>query len=216
MISKRLLSLVDYIEFNDKVIDVGCDHALLDIYLVKHDFLKNIIVSDVHKNALNSGIENIKKYNLQDKITARLGNGLEVLNDHDDINTLIISGMGTNTILNILNSQYTKNLNKLIIQSNNDHYNLRKEICNLGFKIFDESYVYDNDKYYVNIVFIRGEEIYSEFELKYGPILMKNGKEYYTHEKDKLLGILEGIPYSSESRKEIVNKIKELDDLINI
>ena len=50
------------IKDDDKVIDVGCDHALLDVYLVKNNIVKNIIVSDVSKNALDSGISNIKKF----------------------------------------------------------------------------------------------------------------------------------------------------------
>ena len=33
-LSDRLKSLTKYINKTDKVIDIGCDHALLDIYLV--------------------------------------------------------------------------------------------------------------------------------------------------------------------------------------
>ncbi len=33
MISKRLESIASLIPNNSRVIDVGCDHALLDIYL---------------------------------------------------------------------------------------------------------------------------------------------------------------------------------------
>ena len=216
MISKRLLSLIEFINIKDKVIDVGCDHALLDIYLVKNNYLDNIIVSDIHEQALKSGIKNIEKNSLSDKVFARLGNGLEVLTDKDDIDTLIISGMGTNTILNILDSNYTKNLKKLIIQSNNDHYELRKNICNMGFKIWDESYIFDNDKYYVNIVFIKGNDNYNELKLKYGPILMFKGKEYYKKEKNKLEKIYKSIPNDSEGKKNILIKIKELDDILNI
>ena len=79
MISNRLKSLVKYVSFDDKVIDIGCDHALIDIYLVKNNYLDRLIVSDVHKNALQSGIDNIKKEGLEEKIDARLGSGLEVL-----------------------------------------------------------------------------------------------------------------------------------------
>ena len=213
MISKRLLSLVKYIDSKDKVIDVGCDHALLDIYLVKHDFLKSIIVSDVHENALNSGIENIKKEGLENVISTRLGNGLEVLND-GEVDTLLISGMGSTTILNILNSNHTKYLKKLIIQSNNDHYLLRKNICSIGFRIIDECFVYDNDKYYVNIVFERGNNDYTDKELKYGPFLMKEGLEYYKNEKSKLESIYKNIPENSSAKQEMLDKIKELDEII--
>ena len=37
MVSNRLKSLAKFVNINDKVIDVGCDHALLDIYLIKNN-----------------------------------------------------------------------------------------------------------------------------------------------------------------------------------
>ncbi len=82
---------------------------------------------------MNSGIKNIENEGLSDKISARLGDGLNVLTDKDNIDTVIISGMGTNTIMGILNNNHLKNINKLIIQSNNDHTMLRKYVTKLGF-----------------------------------------------------------------------------------
>ena len=122
MISNRLKSLVKHINKTDSVIDIGCDHALLDIYLVKNNIIDKCIVSDVSHNALKQGIDNIEKYNLIEYIETRCGNGLEVLTSNDNINTVIISGMGTNTILDILNNDYLKKINKLVIQSNKDYY----------------------------------------------------------------------------------------------
>ena len=128
MISNRLKSLVKYVDKNDKIIDIGCDHALLDIYLIKNKIIDNIIVSDVHPSALNAGIENIKRYKLENKIDTRLGDGLKVLKEKDVVDTILISGMGTNTIKTILDKDKLGSINKLIIQSNNDHELLRKYI----------------------------------------------------------------------------------------
>ena len=52
MISIRLVSLSKYFNYTDRVIDIGCDHALLDIYLIEHKVLKNMIVCDIHEGAL--------------------------------------------------------------------------------------------------------------------------------------------------------------------
>lgn len=213
MISKRLKSLVKYIDKDDNVIDVGCDHALLDIYLVQNNIVDKIVVSDVNKNALLSGINNIKKYNLSDKIDAKLANGLDGINDR--INTVIISGMGTSTILKILNSNKLKQINKLIIQSNNDYYELRKNVCILGYKITEESVVYDNKKYYINIVFQKGESNYTEIDYKYGPILRFNEIEYYNNMKEKLLSILESIPLENKDRENIICTINEINTILN-
>ena len=190
MISNRLKSLVKYVDTNDKVIDIGCDHALLDIYLVKTKIVNNIIVSDVSSNALEQGINNIRKYNLEDYIDARVGNGLEVLKDTDNVDTIIISGMGTNTILEILNNKYLYNVKKLIIQSNRDYYELRRDVVKLGFVIKEEEVIEDNGKIYINIVFIRGIKNYSLEELKYGTNSMINKELYYKSLIDKKTKIL--------------------------
>lgn len=181
MLSLRLSSLTKFVNYNDKIIDIGCDHALLDIFLVKNDLVKSIIASDINVQALNSGIKNIENEGLSDKISARLGDGLNVLTDKDNIDTVIISGMGTNTIMGILNNDHLKDINKLIIQSNNDHTMLRKYVTKLGFFIKSEEYFQDNKKNYINIVFVRGNKKYSKIDLTYGPIL-KHNKPYLEFE----------------------------------
>ena len=215
MLSIRLESLVKHIKITDKVIDIGCDHALLDIHLVKNNFLKTMIVSDVHENALKAGIENIEKNNLSKKIDARLGNGLTVLTEKDNIDTILISGMGTSTILKIVDHPYLSKINKLILQSNNDHYELRKRLIELGFQIKAEDFLIDNNKHYINIVFERGNKDYSKNEIKYGPILIHN-KNYLRFE----LSNCERIKYLITKMKftyrfRLSREIRLLNKLIN-
>ena len=193
MLSLRLSSLTKFVNYNDKIIDIGCDHALLDIFLVKSDLVKSIIASDINVQALNSGIKNIENEGLSDKISARLGDGLNVLTDKDNIDTVIISGMGTNTIIGILNNDHLKDINKLIIQSNNDHTMLRKYVTKIGFFIKSEEYFQDNKKNYINIVFVRGNKKYSKIDLTYGPIL-KHNKPYLEFEINNIEKIEELVP----------------------
>ena len=212
MISNRLKSLVKYVNKDDKVIDIGCDHALLDIYLVKKNIINNVLISDISKNALEQGIENIKKYNLESNIESRCGNGLEVLSDRDNIDTIIISGMGTNTILDILNNEYLNNITKLVIQSNKDYDLLRREVIKLGFIISNEEVIVDNDKLYINIVFIRGNKEYTQLELKYGTSTMINKEVYYKYLINKLDKIINSVRDDTLKcnlikEKEIVNSL---------
>ena len=213
MLSLRLSSLTKFVNYNDKIIDIGCDHALLDIFLVKNDLVKSIIASDVNSQALDSGIKNIENEGLSDKIEARLGDGLNVLTDKDNIDTVIISGMGTNTIMGILNNDYLKNINKLIIQSNNDHTMLRKYVTKLGFFIKSEEYFQDNKKNYINIVFVRGNKKYSKIDLTYGPIL-KHNKPYLEFEINNIEKIEGLIPknkillhFQLKREKRVLNKL---------
>lgn len=194
MLSKRLKSLVKYVSKTDNIIDIGCDHALLDIYLVKNNIIEKLIVSDVHKDALNCGISNIKKEGLDSKIEARLGNGLEVLNEKDNINTILISGMGTKTILEILNNPYLNKVDKLILQSNRDYDILRREVIKLGFFIDKEEVVVDNNKLYITIVFLRGSKDITDEEIKYGTKNMIDKEIYYN--------------YLITKKKEILNRVE--------
>lgn len=211
MLSKRLQSLTKYIKRDDKLIDIGCDHALLDIYLVKSDIVNNMIVSDVHENALKAGIDNIKVNKLTNKIDTRLGNGLNVLSDEDDIDTILISGMGSSTIIEILNHPYLKNIDKLIIQSNNDHELLRRKISSLGYIIKEEEFLVDKNKQYINIVFVKGNKKYTNDELKYGPILIKD-KEYMKSLLNSKKSIINYIP---KNKILLRHKMKKEINVIN-
>jgi len=149
-LSLRLKSIANLVDSNDVVADIGCDHAYLDIYLVMNNIVPKTLACDINRKALDMGINNIKKYGLEDKIATKLCDGITGISK--DINTLIISGMGTSTIIKILSNDNVKNINKVITQSNNDYYELRKYMVNNGFYISYEESIFDKDKYYVNIL----------------------------------------------------------------
>ena len=67
-ISERLRVIGDLIPDNSFVLDIGCDHALLDIYIVKKNKNIKTIASDINKGPLEIAKENVKKYNLENKI----------------------------------------------------------------------------------------------------------------------------------------------------
>lgn len=210
MISRRLESLAKYVDKNDKIIDVGCDHALLDIYLVENNYVATLIASDLSKDALKQGKNNIKKHGLEDKIETRLGSGLTVLNQDDDIDTVIISGMGSRTMLSILDSIFIHNMKKLILQSNNDYEVLRSEVIKYGFIIQDEEYLVDKGQEYINIVFVRGDKLYSEKELSIGPKLMHD-KAYLEKEYKRIKHLKQFVP-----KKKIVVRFRMTRDLLRI
>lgn len=179
-LSKRLEVVASYIKDNSKIIDIGCDHGLLSIYLAKKYNNIKIIASDVNKNALNSAINNIKKENLEDKIETRLGNGLDIVNS-DEIDTIVIAGMGANTIMGILkyNTDKLVNVKTIVIQSNTDLYFLRKNMTKLGYFIEDESLVEDSNIIYTIIKFSKGKKRYSYKELYLGPILISKNDDLF-------------------------------------
>ena len=200
-LSKRLESIATFIDDNTNIIDIGCDHGLLDIHLVQTKKNINIIASDINNNALNNAIKNIKKYKLENTIKTIQSNGLDNINTNN-MDTIVIAGMGSHTIVGILYNNLTKlkNIETLIIQSNNDIDFLREKITKINYYIEKEALVKDKDIIYTIIKFKRGHKHYNKKELYFGPYLIKENSKLFQEKKEleyqKLKQIYKLIPKS--------------------
>ena len=184
-LSPRLEKISHYIKDNTSMVDIGCDHALLDVYLAQNKKNIKIIASDINPNALNNAKRNIKKYHLDDKIKTCLSKGLEKI-DTSFIDTIIISGMGAHTMVGILYKDISKlkGIDTLILQSNNDLDFLRKKVVKLGYFIADEVLIKDSGIIYTIVIFKKGHKFYNKKQLYFGPILLK-AKDKLMQEKNK-------------------------------
>ena len=191
-LSKRLQKIAELINEEDTVLDIGCDHALLDIYL-SNKYSKTYYASDLRESALDMARSNIKKYS-SDKVILKCGNGLDVLDENMDINTVVISGMGYLSIISILkNIKHIKNINKLVIQSNSNSEIVRKFILKIGFYIDNETIVLDKNIYYIISSFKRGKRKYSNIDKEIGIMndeLLKNYIEIEIKKNNVLLSII--------------------------
>jgi len=179
-LSKRLSAIASMVDKNSRIIDVGCDHALLDIYLLQNKIIKKSIASDITIGALNQADKNILLSNVKN-IETRLGNGLDTLNEKDNIDTIVISGMGNITINEILtsNKNKLKNINTIIIQSNTGYNVVRKDLTKLDYYIEDEMLVKERNIIYVIIKFKKGIRKYTKKELYFGPVLLKKKNDLF-------------------------------------
>ena len=183
-LSPRLEAIANLVPKKAQIIDIGCDHGLLDVYLCKHNPENHIIASDLRKTALSQATANFQKYSVTDKIEARLGSGLEVVTP-SEIDTIIMSGLGTHTIVGILstNPEKLKNVQTIIIQSNNYLPFLRKKITHLGYYIERETLVEDSKIIYTIIKFSKGKRHYTSKELFFGPCLLKENSPLFQKKK---------------------------------
>ena len=142
-INARLKKIGDLVESNSYCLDVGCDHALLDIYLVLKNKNIKTVASDIAKGPLEQAKKNIKKERLEEKIEVRLGDGLSTYSD--EINTIIISGMGGRNIIGICKKspKVLKKVETLIISPNNYQEDVKKYLTKVGFYIQNEEFVKD-------------------------------------------------------------------------
>ena len=219
-LSFRLQKISDLVEENYTFIDIGCDHGFLSIELAKKYPNAKIVASDINENALKNAKCNIQKFHLQDRISIIQSNGLENLSVLDDT-TIIISGMGSHTIVGILYQGYKKlkKVNTLILQSNNDLDFLRSKVVRLGYFIQEEKLVKDAGIIYTVIVFKKGFRIYSKKDIYLGPCLRKEKSSLFQEKVQddlkKLKSFYPNIPKSHyEYRRKIKWKIKILQKII--
>lgn len=207
-LSKRLKTIADKVDKNSVIADIGCDHALLDIYLSQNKIIKKAVACDITPGVLTVALKNISLSNVSN-VDIRIGNGLDPIKEEDNIDTLILSGLGNKTIINILNNNINKlaNIKNIIIQSNTGFSSIRKEINKLGYKIVDETLVKEKGIIYVVIKFIKSKVKYSKKELYFGPILLNNKDELFNelllNKINKYSLILKKLP-----NKKIIKKLK--------
>ena len=215
-INDRLKKIGDLVEANSFCLDVGCDHALLDIYLVKKDKNIKAIASDVAEGPVDSAKQNIKRERLENKIEVRLGDGLDTYSD--EVNTIIISGMGGRNMIGIFKRhlEVLKKVDTIILSPNNYQIDVKKFLVNNGFYIENEEFVKDKKFIYQIIVFKKGKKHYTKKEYFFGPIyLEKKGKlfeEYYKRELMSRKILLQVLPKNFIWKRFITNQeIKMLE-----
>ena len=215
-INDRLKKIGDLVEANSFCLDVGCDHALLDIYLVKKDKNIKAIASDVAEGPVEAAKQNIKRERLENKIEVRLGDGLDTYSD--EINTIIISGMGGRNMIGIFKRhlEVLKKVDTIILSPNNYQIDVKKFLVNNGFYIENEEFVKDKKFIYQIIVFKKGKKHYTKKEYFFGPIyLEKKGKlfeEYYKRELMSRKILLQVLPKNFIWKRFITNQaIKMLE-----
>lgn len=197
----RLKTISSYIEDNEKIIDVGCDQALLSKLLAKRNIYS--IASDLRENIIENAKKNLNE--LEEKyITFRVGSGV-TLNDKEEGYTLVMSGMGTYLMINIMKDTNVK-FNKIITISNNNHDILRKEMSHLGYYVKLENIIKEKGKYYNLIIFDTIKKDYTEEEIIIG----------YNHQNKELLK--EKNEYLLNKYKKILNKTNniELSNIVNV
>lgn len=218
-INNRLKTIGDLVPLSSYPLDIGCDHALLSIYLVKEKGIKKAVASDNKSGPLKKAKENVKFYKVKDKVELIEAEGLNSYKE--GIDTITISGMGGLNINRILenNKSYLKNINTIILSPNNYSIAVKRKLLKLGYYISDEKLVKENNIIYQILVFTKGRKYYSYKKLYLGPVLMTKEdeltKEYYKKELETKRSLLEALPKSFYSKIRLTKKeIKYLEDVL--
>ena len=198
----RLEKISSYISDNEKVLDVGCDQALLSKILAKRKIYS--IASDLRPNIIENAKKNLTPLE-KEYITFSVSNGVPTILNEEY--TLVLSGMGAHTILDILkNSNYR--FNKIITISNNNNDILRTEMSKLNYYVLEEEIIKEKGKFYNLLVFDNVKRDYSKEQILVG-INHKN-KELLKEKNDYLIKKYTSILNNANNEKliDIVNTLK--------
>ncbi len=199
----RLEKISSYISDNEKVLDVGCDQALLSKILAKRKIYS--IASDLRPNIIENAKKNLTPLE-KEYITFSVSNGVPTILNEEY--TLVLSGMGAHTILDILkNSNYR--FNKIITISNNNNDILRTEMSKLNYYVLEEEIIKEKGKFYNLIVFDNVKRDYSKEQILVG-INHKN-KELLKEKNEYLIKKYTSIMNNANNEKliDIVNTLKD-------
>ena len=143
----RLNAALDWIEQNDLLADIGCDHGYL-ASLALDKGVPFVQLIDNKEGPLSVARKNLDRINYQNKTKFTLSSGLLDLDDR--ITTVAILGMGGELISQILEdgSHKSSNVCKFILEANTKVNILRKYLFLNNYEITSEKIVKENNKYY--------------------------------------------------------------------
>src|SRR5690625_7229202 len=102
ILSKRLMKIASYIPKSPFLADIGSDHAYLPCYICLKDKEAKAIAGEVRSGPFDRAVQTVRNYQLDNKVEVRLGDGLEVINEKDEVSVVTIAGMGASLIEQIL------------------------------------------------------------------------------------------------------------------
>lgn len=202
MISTRLNEIVNLIDRNQNVADIGSDHGYVLIELRKRGFKSKLLGVENKKAPFLHLVNNVNSYKDID-INCDLSDGLD--NVSEEYSTVILAGMGFKNISCIIdkNKKKVDFIDTFIVDAHTDKSKVRPYFLKLGYKIEDEKIVFEDGIFYDLIKFKKGNtsNSYTPSELEFGPIHLKNKDELF------IKMIKKEIDYNNS----IIDKIKKTD-----
>ena len=217
-IGARLLACCDYVNQNDRIADVGCDHGYLSIHLLRSGIARSAIASDVNKQPLMSAIRNAERFGFREKMEFYLSDG--VGNIPRDFDTMVCAGMGADTMISILNAApwLKDGKHRLVLQCQSKIPELRKYLSQEGWHIRRENLVKDGRFLYpVMEVTWEPAEPLTPAQCYLTPALAESGSPLLREYRERILHSLgltaSGLARSADSRlKEYQSILKELEE----
>ena len=154
-LTPRLQAIAQQVPQGARLADVGTDHGYLPVWLLLNDRIETAIAADLREGPLNRAKETAQQYRQSEKISFRLCDGLTGIVG-DEVDTVVIAGMGGETIISILEAApWTCQDKLLFLQPMTGMPQLRLWLQSHGYAILSEQIVREGKRLY-SIWSVRG------------------------------------------------------------
>ncbi len=215
-LDRRLQCAARQVRMGSRLADIGTDHALLPVALVRSGVCPYAVASDIRTGPAERARRAVEEARLADRIEVRLGPGLSVLQP-EEADDLVIAGMGGETIVSILGeAPWIRSSHfRLILQPMSRPEVLRRWLHRAGFLLEAEPAVEDGGHLYSILrAHYEPEAVPAAEE---GPLTPEGfsvmdfrgaiqgdtpeGRAYLRHQQDRLLRRAQGLREARDSRK---------------
>ena len=156
ILQPRLALLTSLVPRGASIADVGTDHGYLPVYLLQKGTIAHAIASDINEAPLEHARRTAYEYGVTHGIDFRLCAGLDAIAPQE-VDTVVIAGMGGETIIEILkNAPWTRN-KTLLLQPMTKPEVLRVWLTENAYAITQERLVRDKDTLYAVLSATGGE-----------------------------------------------------------
>lgn len=213
LLDERLGAISCHLKECNTIADVGCDHGLLPLFVLKNDICKNVVCVDISEKCLQKTKSLLSRAKLTNRAIFVLGDGLQ--NVDVDAQQIVIAGMGGMNISQILENmppQFKKS--SFILQPMNNITVVRKTLNKLGFKITRDEIVYDTKKYYHILCAKQGAQKLTKDQIRCGAVVedyrSKEYQKWLQQKIKKVTNIISGVSPQNEKYAELCEYLQAL------
>ena len=149
-LSKRLTALVQAIVPCNTLLDIGCDHGLLECAVLTQARAQHVIASDISAFSVAKAQRLVREKGLEAFVDCRQGDGFSVLRREERIDAAVIAGIGGLVISRILREgkNAARSMKCIYLLPSCDAQALRIYLRRDGWKVLREELLLDAGRVY--------------------------------------------------------------------
>lgn len=193
-LSPRLLAAAALCGGARSVIDVGCDHAQLCIFLARRDPALRLCAADLREGPLAAARRNLAEAGLSARVRTVLCDGLSAFSPADG-DTVVICGMGGELIAQILaDAPWSLDGRRLVLQPMTRADVLRGFLAARGCTVTDERLVAEDGRLYCVLAARGGGVPHTPAQLLFTDAMRREPLfcDYLLRERARLAQVIEG------------------------